>query len=48
MRFGLPPFLRLRPRPNDKYGEACEAAMHYNWIPTARLFAEMLKRTLGK
>jgi len=48
MEFGLPPFLRLRPRPNDEYGKACEAAMSRDWIPTARLFAEMLKRTLGK
>jgi hypothetical protein len=35
--------LRLRPRPDDDYGSACEQAMTDNWEPTARAFRRMLK-----
>jgi hypothetical protein len=41
MRYGLPPFLRLRPRPGGGYGRAAEAAMNGNWRPTIALFREM-------
>ncbi|KAF0095811.1 MAG: filamentation induced By CAMP protein Fic [Puniceicoccaceae bacterium 5H] len=34
MRYGLPPFARLRPRPNDGYGEAAAAAMRGDSSPT--------------
>ncbi|MEE8428784.1 MAG: Fic family protein [Gammaproteobacteria bacterium] len=43
MRYGLPPFVRLRPRPDgDAYAKAGTQAMTGNWEPTARLFNEML------
>ena len=41
MRYGLPPFLRLRPRPGGEYGRACSAAMQGNWRPTVALFRQM-------
>lgn len=41
MRYGLPPFVRLRPRPDGGYGEACEAAMTGDWAPTAQVFRRM-------
>lgn len=46
MRYGLPPFVRLRPRPDDGYGEAAAAAMQGNWRPTARAFRFMLQKAL--
>jgi Fic family protein len=42
LRYELPPFVRLRPRPGDEYGSACEQAMTGNWEPTARVFHRML------
>ena len=42
MRYNLPPFVRLRPRPDGKYGAVCQAAMLGDWAPTATLFREML------
>lgn len=41
MRYGLPPFVRLRPRPDDGYGAACNAAMTGDWAPTAEVFRRM-------
>jgi len=41
MRYGLPPFLRLRPRPGDSYGPACAAAMRGDWSLTVLLFRRM-------
>ena len=35
MRYGLPPFIRLRPRPNDGYALAGAKAMQGDWKPTA-------------
>jgi Fic family protein len=46
MRYGLPPFVRLRPRPDDGYGEAGIKAMRGEWEPTAVVFRRMLKRFL--
>lgn len=46
LRYGLPPFVRLRPRPDDGYGDAGAQAMRGNWEPTARVFRRMLKRFL--
>jgi hypothetical protein len=48
MRYGLPPFVRLRPRPDDGYGEAGARAMRGEWEPTAVAFRRMLKRFLGE
>lgn len=44
MRYELPPFVRLRPRPDGEYGSACEQAMKGDWEPTVRVFHRMLKR----
>jgi len=41
MRYGVPPFVRLRPRPDGGYGEACSKAMQGNWAPTAQVFRRM-------
>ena len=42
MRFGLPPFIRLRPRPGAGYGEAGARAMQGDWKPTAVVFRRLL------
>jgi Fic family protein len=39
VRYGLPPFVRLRPRPDASYEKAAAQAMHGNWKPTANVFA---------
>ncbi|MGI3212847.1 Fic family protein [Roseovarius tibetensis] len=41
MRYGLPPFVKLRPRPDGGYGAACSKAMEGNWAPTAQVFRRM-------
>ena len=46
LRYGLPPFVSLRPRPDDGYGDAGAEAMRGNWEPTAAVFRRMLKRFL--
>jgi len=46
MRYSLPPFVRLRPRPDDGYGVAGSQAMRGTWEPTAALFRRMLQRFL--
>ncbi len=46
LRYGLPPFVRLRPRPDDGYGDAGAQAMRGNWQPTAVVFRRMVKRFL--
>jgi fido (protein-threonine AMPylation protein) len=44
MRYGLPPFVRLRPRPEaDAYARAGGEAMDGNWKPTAEVFRVMLR-----
>lgn len=43
MRYGLPPFLRLRPRPAGVYGAACAQAMVGNWTATADCFHQLLE-----
>ncbi len=48
MRYGLPPFLRLRPRPGGGYGRASEAAMSGNWRPTIALFRQMYLDSLPR
>ena len=42
MRYGLPPVVRLRPRPEGGYGAAGRNAMTGDWKPTAAVFREML------
>lgn len=42
-RYELPIFLRIRPRPNDGYAAAANAAMQGDWQPTEELFRRLLK-----
>jgi len=42
MRYGLPPFIRLRPRPNAGYGDAGAKAMRGDWKPTVVVFRRLL------
>lgn len=46
MRHGLPPFVRLRPRPNDGYGAAGALAMYGEWEPTAQVFRQWLREAV--
>ncbi|MBI2221592.1 MAG: Fic family protein [Acidobacteria bacterium] len=46
MRYGLPPVVRLRPRPDGGYGRAGAAAMEGDWRPTAVVFRRMLGEPL--
>ena len=48
MRFGLPPFIRLRPRPHGGYGEAGARAMQGDWKPTAVIFRRLLDDFLNE
>ena len=48
MRYGLPPFIRLRPRPNFGYGEAGVKAMQGDWEPTAVVFRRLLDAFLDE
>ena len=41
-RFGLPPVMRLRPRPRDDYAAAGARAMAGDWAPTVTLILRML------
>ena len=47
MRYGLPPAIRLRPRPGDGYGPAGASAMDRNWRPTAAVFWKLLEEFAG-
>ncbi len=42
VRYGLPPFVRLRPRPKSGYSNAGVAALHGDWRPTAVVFRHLL------
>lgn len=46
MRYGIPPFVTLRPRPDDGYEAAGARAMRGRWEPTAAAFRRMLNRFL--
>ena len=48
MRYGLPPFVRLRPRPDDGYGAAAEAAMERQWEPAAQAFRHMYREVIRR
>ena len=47
VRYGLPPFIRLRPRPSSGYAEAGAKAMEGDWKPTAIAFHRMLSDFLA-
>jgi hypothetical protein len=44
MRYNLPPFLRLRPRPDDGYGAAGADAMRAHWEPTITVLRRALEQ----
>lgn len=46
MRYGLPPFVRLRPRPDGNYAIVCRQAMLGDWEPTVALFVALLRDLL--
>lgn len=48
MRYGVPPFVRLRPRPGAGYGEAGAKAMQGDWKPTAAVFRRLLDDFLNE
>jgi hypothetical protein len=48
MRYGLPPFIRLRPRPDASYRAAGAAAMRGDWKPTALVFRRLLHDFLNE
>lgn len=48
LRYGLPPFIRLRPRPDSGYAEAGAKAMQGDWKPTATVFRHLLERCLSE
>lgn len=48
MRYGLPPAIRLRPRPDGGYGDAGAAAMNGDWRPTVAVFSRMLAASLDE
>ncbi len=48
MRYGLPPFIRLRPRPNYGYGDAGAKAMQGDWKPTSVVFRRLLDAFLNE
>jgi hypothetical protein len=48
MRYGLPPFIRLRPKPNASYGDAGAQAMQGKWKPTAAVFRRLLNNSLDE
>jgi hypothetical protein len=41
MRYGLPPFVRLRPRPDADYGNAAARAMEGDWRATVGVFQRL-------
>jgi hypothetical protein len=48
MRYGLPAFVRLRPRPAaNEYAKAGEQAMRGNWKPTVHVFIVLLNQILS-
>jgi hypothetical protein len=48
MRNGLPPFIRLRPRPNHGYADAGAKAMQGDWKSTAVIFRRLLDAFLDE
>jgi fido (protein-threonine AMPylation protein) len=47
MRYGLPPFLRLRPRPEGGYGIVSRRAMLGDWKPTVTVFQKLIEDFLN-
>jgi hypothetical protein len=47
-RYGLPGFVRLRPRPDEGYAQAGTKAMQGEWKPTAVIFRRLLDDFLNE
>ena len=47
LRYGLPPFLSVRPRPGSDYEIACAKAMQDDWEPTVDVFHQLLEDFLS-
>jgi fido (protein-threonine AMPylation protein) len=48
VRYGLPAFVRIRPRPDPQpYGAVGRLAIQGDWLPTVALFQRMLREYLG-
>jgi Fic family protein len=47
LRYGLPPFIRLRPRPNHGYNQAADASMRGDHRPLVSAFRHMLNDVLS-
>ncbi len=43
VRYGIPPAVRLRPRPESSYGAAGASAMKGDWKPTAVVFRALVR-----
>jgi hypothetical protein len=48
LRYGMPPFIQLRPRPNSGYAAAGAKAMQGDWKPTAVVFRRLLDDFLAE
>jgi hypothetical protein len=48
MRYRLPPFMRLRPRPGAEYGDAGAQAMEGDWRPTVKLIRKLYLEAVRK
>jgi len=44
VRYGLPPVVRLRPRPRGDYQAVCVMAMEKRWLPTANFIRRLLSQ----
>lgn len=47
LRYGVPPVVRLRPRPDGGYERAAAHAMQGDWEPTYAVFFELLTEYLS-
>jgi fido (protein-threonine AMPylation protein) len=47
LRYGLPPFVTIKPRPGNPYGLAAVASMSGNHIAAASAFGQMLRERLA-
>ena len=48
LRYGLPAFMRLRPRPGAAYGQAARAAMLGRWQASLPLFVSLYRQALDE
>jgi hypothetical protein len=46
LRYGLPAFMRVRPRPGDEYERVAQQAMQGNWQASVPLFARLYQAAL--